>query len=151
MIEEERDLTAYCGLYCGDCIRYRSEVADLASDLLRALRETQFDKYAEVKSSFVKEFKHYRECLEVLEAMVELQCNHACRGGGCPTFSCKIIECCQARGYEGCWECDEFENCQEFKFLEPFHGDSPLKNIRKIRESGLEEWVEHRESFFSWL
>ena len=56
MTQEETDLTAYCGLYCGDCIRYRSEVADLARDLLRALQETEFHKYAEVKSSFVKDF-----------------------------------------------------------------------------------------------
>ena len=150
-MNKEIELTAYCGLYCGDCIRYRSKVADLARDLIGELKKVEFDKYAEVKNSFVKELKYYKECCEVLEAIVGLQCNNACRGGGCPTFSCKIIECCKTRGFEGCWECNEFERCKEFKFLEPFHGDTPLKNLRKIKELGLDKWVGHRQKFFLWL
>lgn len=145
------ELTAYCGLYCGDCIRYRSKAADLARDLRRELQNVGFDKYAEVKSLFVKELLHYGECCRVLEAISELQCNTGCRYGGCPTFSHKIVECCQTRGLEGCWECDEFEKCKEFEFLEPFHGDTPLRNLRKIKELGLDKWVEHRYKFYQWL
>ena len=146
-----RNLTAYCGLYCGDCIRYKSKASNLAHDLREELKRAQFDKYAEVKSISVDEFKNYKECLEVLDAIVELQCNNTCRGGGCPTFSCKIIECCTTKGLAGCWQCDEFEQCKEHEFLEPFHGDLPKKNLRKIRALGLEKWLEHREKFFKWL
>lgn len=151
MSKQEIELTAYCGLYCGDCIRYRSKAADLARDLWEELQKVKFDKYAEVKSLFVKELKHYKECCDVLEAIAELQCNNGCRDGGCPTFACKIRECCQTRGYEGCWECDEFEKCKEFEFLVPFHSDAPLRNLRKIRQVGLEEWARDREKFFVWL
>ena len=28
------ELTAYCGLYCGDCIRYRSKASDPAKPIL---------------------------------------------------------------------------------------------------------------------
>ena len=151
MESEEKELTAYCGLFCGDCIRYKSKASALARKLTEELQRVKFDKYAEVKSLSVKEFKHYKECLEVLDAIAELQCNNICRGGGCPTFKCKIIECCNAKGLLGCWECIECENCKELDFLEPFHGDLPKKNLRKIKELGLEQWLEQREKFFKWL
>lgn len=151
MGRQEIELTAYCGLYCGDCIRYKSRVSDLANELREELLKAQFEKYAEVKSMFVKELKHYKECCEVLESLAELQCHSACRDGGCPTFSCKIIACCRSKGFKGCWECNEFDGCGEFRFLEPFHGDIPLKNLRKINELGLEKWTAHREKFFLWL
>jgi hypothetical protein len=123
----------------------------LARGLSEELKRTKFDKYAEVKGSFVKELKHYKECCQVLEAIAELKCNDACRNGGCPTLSCKIIECCRKKGLFGCWECNVLETCDEFEFLEPFHGDIPLKNLRKIRELGLDKWLEHREKFYLWL
>jgi len=146
-----RKLTAHCGLYCGDCIRYKSKTSELARDLVEELKRAQFDKYAEVKSTFVNEFKNYKECVKVLDAIAELQCNNTCRGGGCPTFNCKIIECCNTKRFAGCWECLEFENCKKLDFLEPFHGNLPKKNLRKIKELGLKEWLEHREKFFKWL
>ena len=151
MKSEEKELTAYCGLYCGDCIRYKNKASKLALDLKEELQRVQFEKYAKVKSMFVNEFKNYKECIEVLEAIADLQCNNTCRGGGCPTFKCKIIDCCRTKGLKGCWECNEFENCKELDFLEPFHGDLPKKNLRKIKELGLENWLEHREKFFKWL
>ena len=91
MKKEEKELTAYCGLYCGNCIRYKSKASKLALDLQEELQRVQFDKYAEVKSIFVEELKNYKECVEVLDAIAELQCYNTCRGGGCPTFKCKII------------------------------------------------------------
>ena len=152
MSKQEIELTAYCGLYCGDCIRYRSKAADLARDL----RDTEFGKYADVKSGSmdadaVKQLEHYREFCEVLEAIIALQCDNPCRvGRGCPTFSCGILECCWKKGFDGCWECKEFEKCKEFDFLKPFHGDTPLQNLRKIKELGLDRWSEHREKFYTW-
>ena len=44
---EDKDLVAYCGLYCGECFSYRGKVADLARDLRKELRQTRFDKVAE--------------------------------------------------------------------------------------------------------
>ncbi len=151
---KETELTAYCGLYCGDCIRFRSRAADLARDLLNELHNTKFDKYAEVKSSSMNEaedLEHYQDCCKVLSAIVELQCNEPCRvGGGCPTFSCKIVECCQKKGLEGCWQCAEFENCREFESLKSFHGDAPIMNLQKIEKLGLDKWAEHRCKFYVW-
>ena len=30
----ERDLTAYCGLYCGDCMRLKNTASELAGEIL---------------------------------------------------------------------------------------------------------------------
>ena len=152
-----RELTAYCGLYCEDCIRYQSKAADLARDLLSELRNIEFAKYAEIKSSAekqfdaVKQFRNYTECCEFLEAIIALQCNNPCRtGGGYPTFSCSILECCLKKGFEGCWQCSEFESCPHFQSLKSIHGDSPKKNLRKVKELGLDRWAEHREKPYIW-
>ena len=154
MSRQESELTSYCGLYCGDCIRFQSRAADLARNLLNELQNTKFDKYAEVKSLSInkaEELEHYQDCCKVLATIVELQCNEPCRlGGGCPTFSCKIVECCQKKGLEGCWQCKEFEYCRELEFLKPFHGDAPILNLQKIKELGLDKWAEHRYKFYVW-
>ena len=157
MSRQESELTAYCGLYCGDCIRYRSKAADLARDLLSELQDTEFNRYAEIKSGSakqsdaVKQFEHYRECCEALEAITALQCNKPCRvGGGCPTFSCEILKCCRSRGFEGCWQCDEFESCGKFETLKSIHGDSPQENLKKIKDLGLDRWAKHRCKPYVW-
>lgn len=78
MSKRETELTAYCGLYCGDCIRYKSKASDLSRELLRELQNTEFSEYADIKSGSAKQldaveqFKHYRECCEVLKAIAEL-------------------------------------------------------------------------------
>ena len=43
MTKETEDLIGYCGLYCGDCFNYKGEIADLARDLRKKLRETKFE------------------------------------------------------------------------------------------------------------
>jgi len=43
-ITEDRKLVAYCGLCCEDCLMRKGEIADLARDLRKKLRETKFDR-----------------------------------------------------------------------------------------------------------
>jgi hypothetical protein len=152
------ELVGYCGLYCGDCIRYHSRASDLARELLCELHDIEFGKYAALKSSpatnqldAVKKFDYYGECCEVLEAIVALQCNSPCRvGGGCPTFSCDILACCREKGFDGCWQCAEFETCQKFESLRAIHGDSSRQNLRTIKKFGSDKWVEHRHKCYIW-
>ena len=44
MLAKDKDLIAYCGLYCGDCFNHKDEIADLARDLRKKLREAKFDR-----------------------------------------------------------------------------------------------------------
>jgi len=134
--KDERSLVAHCGLYCGECVLHRGEIADLARDLRKKLRGAKFDRVAQGLSQVFKDFENYEQCYKVLGAMVRLRCKRTCRGGGGPP-ACKIRVCCQKKNIEGCWECHEFETCGRFDFLKTVHGDANAKNIRRIRIRGM--------------
>jgi len=138
---ENNDLIAYCGLYCGDCVNHKGEVADLARDLRKKLREAKFDRLSQGLSKYLKEFEDYPQCYEVLGAMVKLRCKRTCRAGGGPP-QCKIRNCCQQKGLLGCWECDEFETCTRLDFLKPMHEDAHLKNLTKLKKHGVQNFIE---------
>ena len=152
MTHQEYELTAYCGLYCGDCIRYNGKVVDLAAELWHELQKAQFEKYAAIKSKSVKELEGYGLCCQVLEAIAKLKCISPCRvgGDGC-TPSCPIKKCVRTKGMQGCWQCHQMEKCGKFEFLKPFHGDNPRENLRKVQEYGLDRWLKHRGKFYPWL
>lgn len=139
-MSEDRSLVAYCGLYCGDCFSYKGEIADLARDLRKKLREAKFGTISQGLSKYFREFNDYDQCYEVLGAMVRLRCKRACHdGGGNPT--CKPRLCCRKRNIAGCWECDEFETCSKLDFLKPVHGDANVKNLRKLKKQGIESFI----------
>lgn len=132
-MNNESGLIAYCGLDCAECVNHKGEIADMARNLRKKLREEKFDKMVPGLSKFFKSFQNYEVCYEVLGAMVRLLCNRACREGGGNPY-CKIRLCCQKKEIDGCWECAEFETCQKMDFLKPVHGDEHLKNLRKLKK-----------------
>lgn len=136
------DMIAYCGLYCGECPNHTGKIADLARDLRKELRSVRFDKTAESLSelSFFNMFKDYDTCYAVLGGMVRLRCNHGCRGGGGNPF-CKIRKCCQKKGIEGCWLCDEFTTCEKLEELRANHGVAHIKNLRSIKRNGIDGFL----------
>ena len=118
---------------------------------------TAFGKYAAIKSSSVnqfatvKKFEHYGECCQILETIVGLQCNSPCRvGEDCSTFSCGILACCREKGFDGCWQCDEFEKYQRFDSLKAIHVNSPQQNMETIKKFGFDKWLEHRHKCYIW-
>ena len=137
-----KDLIAYCGLYCGECTGYKGKVADLARDLRKELRTAKFAKTAEALAAvpFFAVFKNYDQCYEVLGALVKFRCKKSCRGGGGPPF-CEMRKCCQKKGIEGCWECGEFETCGKLDFLKPVHGDAHIKNLRTLKKKGVDAFL----------
>jgi len=142
--ECDRRLIACCGLYCGNCPNYNGEIADLARDLRKKLREYHFDRVAKGLSKYFKPFANYPQCYETLGAMVKLRCKRTCRNKGGPP-QCKIRNCCEKNGIDGCWECDEFETCTKLNFLIPTHGDAHLKNLHKLKKQGVDEFLEGKK------
>lgn len=139
---EDRDLIAYCGLYCGECPSYKGKIADLARDLRKELRQSKFARQSEgmAKISFFSTLKDYPKCYEVLGAMVRLRCKRGCReGGGNP--QCKPRICCRRKGIEGCWQCDEFETCRKLNFLCDVHDDAHIRNLKKLKKAGAEAFL----------
>lgn len=148
--KKDEDLIAYCGLYCGDCHGYNGRIPDLARDLRKELRESKYDKFAGFIStySFGTDFKEYDECYKVLGAMVKFRCKKGCMAGGGSPF-CKIRKCCQKKGLEGCWVCEEFETCEKLDFLKPVHGDAHVKNLRAIKKEGKDGFVKDKRLWYS--
>jgi hypothetical protein len=130
-------MTAYCGLYCEDCAFHVGDIPDLARDLRKELRTARFDKIAEVIPFLDAEA--YKQTYEFLGSLVKLRCK-GCKVSGRSQF-CHIAQCAIKKGYEGCWECADFASCSRMDFLVPVHGDAHVKNLRKIKKVGVEEWV----------
>ena len=145
---EEKELIACCGLYCGDCYRYKGRIADLARDLRKELRQEKFDLTAETMSeiSFFAAFKNYPQCYELLGEMVKLRCKRTCRGGGGPP-GCKMRDCCQKKGIDGCWQCAEFETCKKLDFLKPYHEDAHIKNLRILKKTSVDSFLEGKRNW----
>jgi len=139
---EDKELVGYCGLYCGDCAGYQGKVADLARDLRKELRRAKFEMTARAMSEvpFFAAYKNYPQCYEVLGTMVKFRCKRSCRGGGGPPF-CKMRQCCQKKGIDGCWQCNEFETCPKLDFLKTVHGDAHIKNLRILKKAGVDSFV----------
>jgi hypothetical protein len=132
-----KKLVASCGLYCGDCPFHKGDVADLARDLRKKLREYRFDKTAEAIP--FKAFDAYPACYETLGAMVKLRCRRGCRAGGPP---CSIKDCAERRRFAGCWECDDFASCSKLeKRLAVAHGAAYLYNLRKLKRDGVDAFL----------
>jgi hypothetical protein len=134
---EGENLIAYCGLYCGDCHGHLGKIPDLARDLRKELRAAQYAKFAALlaEQGWGKIFEHYDHCYELLGAMMKFRCKIGCRQGGGPPY-CKIRTCCQTKELEGCWQCEEFETCENLEFLRYVHGDAHLRNLRKLKQKG---------------
>ena len=147
MVElSDKNLIAYCGLYCGDCFNHKGKIADMARDLRKELRQAKFDQVSQGLSKFFKAFENYEQCYEVLGAMVRLRCKKSCRSGGGPPF-CKIRTCCQKKRIEGCWECEQFETCQKLNFLKTVHNDAHSKNLRKIKKEGVSSFLSGKRNW----
>jgi len=140
MIAQNKSLIAYCGLYCGDCPFHKTEdnIPDLARDLRGILRKYKFESITQEIP--LREFKHYKECYQYLGAMVRLRCRRSCRNGGGNPF-CKIRKCCQKKGYDGCWECGEFEECKKLKQMRSVHKNALLLNLKNIRKRGVYNFI----------
>ena len=56
---------------------------------------------------------------------------------------------CTKKEIEGCWLCEEFEDCEKLDFLNPVHGDAHVKNLRKIKARGKQDFIKGKRLWFS--
>ena len=148
---KDRDFTTYCGIYCGDCPRYNAKFSDMCSEILEEFEASHFSKLAAVIATKNDKFKQYPEMLSLLETINDLKCEVPCRLGGGRGGACEVIVCNKNKAIEGCWDCSDFEQCGKLDFLKPFCEDAPIKNLRKIKEYGVENWARHREKQYPWM
>jgi hypothetical protein len=117
-MKDEKDLLAYCGLYCGACS-------------FRVAFEEKDHKHLQDMPSKYEEYKD-----------AELQFCPGCRldaqSGGC-----KIRDCAVSKDIPHCGDCDEFPCELLIEFNNdgiPHHSDA-INNLRKLRNQGEEVWL----------
>ncbi|MDD5311661.1 MAG: DUF3795 domain-containing protein [Dehalococcoidia bacterium] len=153
---EDVDLTAYCGLYCRDCIPSHKELFAVTQRLQELIQDLQLDKYALVKakqtywSKANEVFSKYGDFSEFLQAIRELECKVTCReGGGYKGSDCEIRNCALGKKLKGCWECSKFKTCDLLAPLEDFHPNLEY-NLSLIKANGVDHWAAQRKSHYRW-
>ena len=145
------ELVAYCGIYCGDCLGYTGVIADAAETFAAVLDRHQFERTA--AWIFPEQLGDYERFREMVGFMSGLRCSGICRKQeeeGGPS-SCEVKNCCIERGFYACYECHDFETCAKLRALHgDLHLESCLKNIRAIREKGLEAWLADGPRYCYW-
>lgn len=149
-MKERKYLLAYCGFYCGDCLGYTGVIADAAENLMEVLEKYKFDRTAE--SVFPEQLRDYDKLHEMLDFMTGLRCAGVCREGEQDAPSgCQVKKCCRDRGFYACYECDDFETCDTLDSLHKgLHTDACVKNMKAIREVGLEAWLTSGKRYMYW-
>ncbi|MBN1509446.1 MAG: DUF3795 domain-containing protein [Sedimentisphaerales bacterium] len=145
----DREQTACCGLYCGDCIPANQSLFEAAAALRQQLDDWQFDRSARYKSTKNRAFNAYPAFRETLDAILTLPCPKPCvQRGGNPR--CAVRTCVHRKGLEGCWQCADSETCATLDILCAGHGDTARHNLRMIRQHGVEHWSHARGKHYVW-
>jgi hypothetical protein len=140
----EENNVAFCGLFCGDCIIKNAKIGQISQQVLNIIGSWKFQKLEKglpiISSDFWKNLKYVQDAKPVLESMCNLDCVRSCKEGG-GTSSCEIRFCCQAKYLNGCWECEKMDSCSVLATIFPVHQGSNIKNMKIIREKGMEAFL----------
>jgi len=134
---------AFCGHYCGSCHLYRGEIADLAKELLRRLKDAQFQKTAEGVHEFSGRFRDladYRRFSDALCELDSLRCTRICRLSDA-SKNCRVRRCCEHQEIAGCWECETIESCAVLNGLNPDLRQHRIALFSEIRHMGVREYL----------
>lgn len=148
-----RKYTAYCGLYCKDCIPGNHKLFEAIENFEKISAESGLEKYVDFKSKRNPVFRQYSVFTNFLGELKKIKCSGSCVEGpeselGC-TKDCKIRACVLERNFNGCWDCDSFENCELILRHATFH-PGLLHNLKTIKNEGIENWIEDRGKHYTW-
>jgi hypothetical protein len=152
-MNDNRKYTAFCGLYCKDCIPSNSELFRLTKRLSELLDDLGFEHYAELKSKRNEEFLNYETFRKLLTEIQKLKCDPNCFEGpvselGC-SENCERRQCVIKKEIPGCWECAEYKECTKLEWHKKFHPGME-KNLDMIKEFGLDNWLDKRGKHYTW-
>jgi len=132
----ERDLFAFCGLYCGACgLRGLKEPAEEIKRILDAYN------YGEI-AKFIPGMEEYPAFEKILAEFTKVFCLGCRQGWGNP--GCVIRICAKERGLETCADCKEVP-CEKARFIIEGYPEV-LENLKRIKHVGVDKWLkEQRE------
>jgi hypothetical protein len=145
----KKELLAYCGICCGDCLGYTGVIADAAEDFKAVLEKYKFEKSA--KAILPDQIKDYDKIFDKIVFMTSLRCPMVCRERKNDNVDCEIRKCCESKGFFACYECDDFEICEKLKsMMEGLHYEAIMRNLKEIKAMGLEEWISKGKAHHYW-
>lgn len=152
-MNENRKYTAFCGLYCKDCIPSNRELFAVINKLIFLLDTLGFEHYAKFKSARIKEFQNYETFRKLLGEMKKLKCETNCIEGpvseyGC-NENCEMRQCVIDKAIAGCWECKDYRICQKLEPHKNFHPGME-HNLEMIKEYGLDNWLNKKGIHYKW-
>ncbi len=126
---QEQALVGRCGIYCGACIVYRAEHDQ--GELL---------DYFTSRVNCTKEEVTCKGCSGLTES---------CWGN-----DCKIVQCLNQKGYQYCYECDNFKQhtCDKRASLQARYtprGVDLDKNLIAIQAGRVEDWLTESKQAFT--
>lgn len=130
----EKDLVAYCGIYCRKCDYYTNSMANAAKALL-----SYVEKHGELKD-IVNTSKScdYEEFLKGLKWLAKAEPCMGCRTGeGWP--DCPIRKCILNKELNYCFECKEFPSCEVLKVSQ---AELQVKMLSDIKKKGIEKYID---------
>ncbi|HEY3273707.1 MAG TPA: DUF3795 domain-containing protein [Methanocella sp.] len=140
--------TAYCGLYCKDCIPSNERLFATVDSLDALLEEVRFENYAALKAKGLPVFADYVTFKSVLRELKTLRCKALCTEGGCKE-NCRIRGCVMEKGIRGCWLCEKFEACELHESLKSYH-PALVHNLLMIKSYGPDDWSDKRGKHYRW-
>jgi len=130
----ERDLLAFCGLYCGACgLRGLKEPAEEMKRILDAYN------YGEI-AKFIPGMEEYPAFEKTLVEFTKQFCPGCREGGGNP--GCVIRICAKEKGLETCADCNEMP-CEKARFITEGYPDV-VENLKRIQQIGSDKWLEEQ-------
>jgi hypothetical protein len=154
---------------------YKEEIYQTARKLKEVIRISQLDKFLNLivknrgwngianhlgqdSSAIEKHFRSFDKLpafMEVLEGIINLQCKTTCQeSGGCSiggvTHKCEALKCINEKGFEGCWQCGEFKNCEKLSFLRKNYGETIDGNLEIIKNEGVEAVKSRGNEYYAW-
>ncbi|MFX1363993.1 MAG: DUF3795 domain-containing protein [Promethearchaeota archaeon] len=127
MSDINKSLLAPCGLYCGVCAVY---IADRDDNI--KFKEKLVDIYKPIPNS-VEGIK-CKGCQSENEENIFGYCK-----------LCGIRNCVKNKGFEGCYQCDDFPCKYIDRFPIPVAKKVILRAIPRWKEIGTKKWVEEEE------
>lgn len=126
-MKNKYQLLGYCGIFCGtDC------------DLYKAVHSGDIKTKRKVAKALSEE-------LGIRIDASNLRCE-GCQGSEKEMWFecrlCRIRQCGKSQGVKICTECQDYP-CQVFKIRFSQSENAP-KNLPRIREVGLEQWIENK-------
>jgi hypothetical protein len=147
----QKELLAYCGIYCADCLGCSGVIAGAAENLLGVLTRYKFERTA--NAVFPEQLSDYDRFRQMLGFMATLRCPARCRKDESPAASnsCKVRACCREHGFFACFECEGFEECETLRSnFGGLHARPSIANLKAIKEMGLDTWLQCGERHHYW-